>query len=164
MDNDLQNTNAAMTKVTNGISMLKGLRVSALFLLILLAASQIYMIVMRFKLYSPLYILLLVLFFPMIMEGILNSKGATDESGLPLPMLRKKYKFTFSKTKAHSYSFLLNIVLLIAWHYNFTVRPPEIEILRSFPSGILFGYVAVRLVVWIAYLLIFKFAPARLMK
>ncbi len=161
----MENDKASMTRVTNGISAMRGLLISSRFLIALTAIIQFLYIINKIRLYSPLYILLLALIFPMIMEGMIKGHANMgDEEDLPLPLLRKKYGFSFAKSKAHSFAFLLNVIMLIAWHYNYTVNPPEQEALKSLPAAILIAYVLVRLLLWLFYLLMFKFAPTKLMK
>ncbi|MCR5824182.1 MAG: hypothetical protein K6G60_07120 [Lachnospiraceae bacterium] len=157
--------NSEMTKVTNSISMMRGLLVSNRFLAVLLAVVQVYYVVNKIMLFSPLYILLLDLLFPMIMEGMMKGHANVKaEEDLPLPLLRKKYRYTALASKALSFGFLLNVIMLIAWHYNYRIKPPEIEMLKAFPLVIISAYVLVRLVIWFFYLLMFKFSPSTLMK
>ncbi|MCR5585706.1 MAG: hypothetical protein K6F63_09780 [Lachnospiraceae bacterium] len=155
--------NNEMTGITNSISNLRGLLISNRLLAVLCAVSQIYLIVIGYKIFSPLYILVTDLLLPMILEGFMNNGSENKQNEeLPLPLLRKKYNFSFKRGKALSYGFLLNVVLLIAWHYNFAKY--EVSLMRSLPSAVLFAYVATRVVIWIVYLLIFKFFPSKLMK
>ncbi len=165
MDNDLNKTTdtAAMTRVTRDISAMRSLLISNRFIALILAAVQLYYIFNGIRLYTALYILLTDLLFPMIMEGLIKGKLPQNDD-LPLPMLRKKYRYTPAASKALSTGFLLNIVMMIAWHYNYTINPPEQEMLQSLPSALLFAYVAVRVIIWISYLLLFKYTPDKLMK
>ncbi len=155
----------AMPKVTNAISAMRGLLVSNRFLALLLVCVQLYYVFNHIRLYSALYILLLDLVFPMIMDGMIRGHSAPqNEDDLPLPLLRKKYRYNAVAAKALSFGFLLNIIMLIAWHYNYRTNPPEQDFLQSLPAAILIAYVCVRLLVWIFYLLVFRYAPSKLMK
>ncbi len=164
MDNENKRS-GEMTAVTNGISAMRGLLISNRFLALVLVVVQLGFIFSGFRLFSPLYIILLDLAFPMIMEGLIKSRTEPKtEDDLPLPLLRKKYRYSATASKALSFGFLLNVVMLIAWHYNFTANPPEQEMLRGLPSLILIAYVVVRLCIWAFYLLMFKKFPHKLMK
>jgi hypothetical protein len=152
-----------MTGITNSISNLRGLLISNRLLAILCAISQIYLIVIGQRIFSPLYIIVTDLLLPMILEGFLsNDPDNEKKEDLPLPLLRKKYSFSFKRCKALSYGFLLNVILIIAWHYNFSKY--DVSPIRSIPSAVLLAYVSVRVMVWFVYLLIFKFFPSKLMK
>ncbi len=154
-----------MAAVTNGISAMRGLLISNRFLALVLIVVQLFFIFNGIRLFSPLYIILLDLAFPMIMEGLIKNRTIQKpEDDLPLPLLRKKYHYSGLASKALSFGFLLNVVMLIAWHYNYTSNPPEQEMLRGLPSLILIAYVVVRLFIWAFYLLMFRKFPHKLMK
>ena len=152
-----------MDRVVSGVSSLRGLLISNRFLAIILVILQVYFAFNSYRNYTPLYIILLDLLFPLILEGAFKSRAA-DEASLPFPLLRKKYGFTGSKKKALSYGFLLNVVLIFAWRYGYIANEVAFENAESLPVAVMIAYVTVRLVVWIFYYLSFKFFPAKIMK
>ena len=153
--------NNEIIRTTNSISNLRSLIISNRLLALLCAVTQIFLIVTEKKLFSPLYVIFADLLFPFVFEGFVKNGNEEKKEELPLPLLRKKYNFYPARLRAFSYGFLLNVVLLIAWHYNFAKYESPI---RSLPSAVLFAYVLTRIVVWLVYLAIFKFAPSKLMK
>ncbi len=107
----------------------------------------------------PLYLCLFDLVVPLVLHGLLKNRLPADsaEDQLPLPLLRKKYKYSESFSKAHSFNFILMTLLLFIWNQNVTKTPPEYGPAKALPLALLVMYVLIRLIFWAYYLLLFKF-------
>lgn len=151
-----------LARIASFISM----KLTNIIFIICTAALQLFYIVMGYRNFSPLYILLIAFIAPYCISMFFrrsdeNAKKAEEEDkSLPFPELRRKHGFNRFTFKGQTYTFVMIVVLHIIWSIR-TVEPslPGFMFALIAPKLSLIVYVGVRLLSWLIFLVIFRFFP-----
>ncbi len=144
-----------INKEIHAIASYRALLISKRFLSAFLLIMALYLGIRRFPV-SPLYILLFLNALPIIFTFAVNDyykkgqykllKNLVEEKPFLLGTLKSKYKYTKLGYVSNSISYLIAIVLIGLWQYNYNTQYYVSVYLKNIPFLILSSGLTVRLV------------------
>ena len=143
------------------------LKISNTVVILFLFGLQLVFVFFGYQNYSPVYILFATLIAPYLLSLVLDrgqQKNKDSEKKESYPELRKKLGYSDLKYTCQSYTFLMTVVLLILWHFRMRGVETAFAQAPAMPVLTLFIYAAVRIAVWLFYLILFRFFPFKAFK
>lgn len=145
------------------VAALCGLRLSYYVTAALLAFSFLVLVVTDYRTASPLYILLSLAVLPSLLKAMLFSKETKRENALTFPLFCQKYHYNASTYKAMNLSYLLILILFVAWHFSYHLGTDTPKLLTQLPFLLAAVSLLIRLLGVIGYRLYFHLFPLKAM-
>ncbi|MBO7335336.1 MAG: hypothetical protein J6U42_00180 [Lachnospiraceae bacterium] len=156
-----------MDRTISRFSTFMSLKLSNTVVILFLFALQLVFVFFGYQNYSPVYILFATLIAPFLLSLVLDrgqDKKKDSQKKESYPELRKKLGYSDLKYQCQSYTFLMTVILLILWHFRMRGVEAVFSPASSMPVLTLFIYAAVRIAVWLFYLILFRFFPFKAFK
>ena len=140
-----------------------GLRLSYYITAALLAITFLVLVFTQYITASPLYILLCLAVLPSLLKSMLYSKATKRENELTFPLFCQKYHYNTEMYKAMNLSYLLILILFVAWHLSYRPGTNLPELITRLPSLLASVSLLVRLLGVTGYRLYFHLFPLKAM-
>lgn len=148
-----------MRKEIRAVANHRALIVSKSILSAALLIASLYLGILRFPL-SPIYILLILNALPAILSFAANDFGKKSQniilhniikdSPFQLGTLKMKYKYTKLRYVSNSVSYLISLILIGLWQYNYSRQHYLPNYLKFLPIFLLASSILIRLIgMWI---------------
>ncbi len=163
------NTNDSLMRYTfQRVAAQCGLRLAYYMTAAMLAIEFLLLTVTKYRTASPLYILLVLAVLPSLLHSMLFSpekqKNTKRENALPFPLFCKKYRYNASFHNAMNLTYFLLFLLLVAWHFSYSLTPGAPMLIRMLPAGTAFLSLLARLLGTLGYRLYFDLFPLKAMR
>ncbi len=156
-----------MDRTISRFSTFMSLKLSNAVVILFLFALQLVFVFFDYRNFSPVYILFATLIAPFLLSLVLDrgqNKNKDSQKKESYPELRKKLGYTDLKYQCQSYTFLMTVILLILWYFRMRGVEAVFSPASQMPVLTLFIYAAVRIAVWLFYLILFRFFPFKAFK
>lgn len=156
-----------MDRTISRFSTFMSLKLSNAVVILFLFALQLVFVFFDYRNFSPVYILFATLIAPFLLSLVLDrgqNQNKDSQKKESYPELRKKLGYTDLKYQCQSYTFLMTVILLILWHFRMRGVEAVFSPASQMPVLTLFIYAAVRIAVWLFYLILFRFFPFKAFK